>query len=157
MVFFSLSAIFRCLMPSSRVSDNANGANLAKKSSSSSKRKSSKAPVIVSYFPANPYISRLYSVSRPCFYSSAKQSSKHPLHQFNSFNKLINIHDTHRNVSFLSLGFVELLSAKASSRVSDDAQVASMKKWSSEKTETKVKGAPIVVSYFPVNSYLTRL
>ncbi|XP_017979782.1 PREDICTED: uncharacterized protein LOC108662753 [Theobroma cacao] len=51
---------------------------------------------------------------------------------------------------------------KAFSRVSDDAQVAGMmKKSSSEKTETKSqskgKGAPIVVSYFPVNSYLSRL
>ncbi|GMY22223.1 hypothetical protein FCV25MIE_17464 [Fagus crenata] len=43
----------------------------------------------------------------------------------------------------------------ALSRVSDDA----MKADSSEKAKNKSKssGAPIVVSYFPVNSYLSRM
>ncbi|XP_017979783.1 PREDICTED: uncharacterized protein LOC108662755 [Theobroma cacao] len=57
--------------------------------------------------------------------------------------------------------FLSCFLPKAFSRVSVDAQVACMKKSSSEKPETKSqskgKGAPIVVSYFPVNSYLSRL
>ncbi|KAG2669350.1 hypothetical protein I3843_14G029800 [Carya illinoinensis] len=47
----------------------------------------------------------------------------------------------------------------SSSRVSDDINVggSGMKECSSKKSRSKSSGARIVVSHFPVNSYLSRL
>ncbi|KAI8027897.1 hypothetical protein LOK49_LG02G01308 [Camellia lanceoleosa] len=60
-----LSTIFSCIMPSSwspRISDDANGQNLKARSSEKPKRKatkSSRAPIVLSYFPVNSQLSRL--------------------------------------------------------------------------------------------------
>ncbi|KAE9584900.1 hypothetical protein Lalb_Chr25g0283311 [Lupinus albus] len=50
-------------------------------------------------------------------------------------------------------------SKSSSSQVSDHAEGSQLKSLSSEKpkSKTKSKGAPIVVSYFPINSHLSRL
>ncbi|KAL6328492.1 hypothetical protein AAG906_038686 [Vitis piasezkii] len=52
-----------------------------------------------------------------------------------------------------------LSSSSSSPRASDDAGVLSPKKPSTvkDKSKSKSSGAPIVVSYFPVNSNLSRL
>ncbi|KAJ7949112.1 hypothetical protein O6P43_029493 [Quillaja saponaria] len=58
--------------------------------------------------------------------------------------------------SVLSSCFVP---SSSSSRVSDDAGSSKLKALSSEKsknTKAKSSGAPIVASYFPVNSYISR-
>ncbi|KAL4601441.1 hypothetical protein ACB092_11G274000 [Castanea dentata] len=43
------------------------------------------------------------------------------------------------------------------SQVSDDAMKAESSEKSKSKSKSKPSGAPIVVSYFPVNSMLSRL
>ncbi|KAJ9158718.1 hypothetical protein P3X46_024280 [Hevea brasiliensis] len=56
--------------------------------------------------------------------------------------------------------FVPSSSSSSSSRVADDAvQVSGMKAPNVEKPKSKPKSssAPIVVSYFPMNSYMSRL
>ncbi|OAY40085.1 hypothetical protein MANES_10G148400v8 [Manihot esculenta] len=57
--------------------------------------------------------------------------------------------------------FLPSSSSSSSSRVADDAvQVSSMKAPNAEnkpKSKSKSSTAPIVVSYFPINSYLSRL
>ncbi|OAY40087.1 hypothetical protein MANES_10G148600v8 [Manihot esculenta] len=57
--------------------------------------------------------------------------------------------------------FVPPSSSSSSSRVADDAvQASSMKAANAEnkpKSKSKSSRAPIVVSYFPVNSYMSRL
>ncbi|GMY22224.1 hypothetical protein FCV25MIE_17500 [Fagus crenata] len=55
------SALFTCFVPSesSRVSDDAMKADSSEKAKNKSKSKSSGAPIVVSYFPVNSYLSRL--------------------------------------------------------------------------------------------------
>ncbi|OIW11784.1 hypothetical protein TanjilG_14324 [Lupinus angustifolius] len=50
-------------------------------------------------------------------------------------------------------------STSSSAQVSDHAEGSQLKSISSEKPKSKSesKGAPIVVSYFPINSYPSRL
>ncbi|OAY40086.1 hypothetical protein MANES_10G148500v8 [Manihot esculenta] len=66
----------------------------------------------------------------------------------------------HLSAVFFSC-FVPSSSSSSSSRVADDAaQVSSMKVPNAEnkpKSKSKSSSTPIVVSHFPINSYLSRL
>ncbi|KDP43423.1 hypothetical protein JCGZ_16711 [Jatropha curcas] len=63
-------------------------------------------------------------------------------------------------VNFSAMFSCFVPSSSSSSRVSDDAEVSNIKGSNVQKPKSKSKSsssAPIVVSYFPINSYMSRL
>ncbi|KAJ7949111.1 hypothetical protein O6P43_029492 [Quillaja saponaria] len=64
------------------------------------------------------------------------------------------------SMALFSVLFSCFVVSSSSSRVSDDARSSKSKALSSDKSKNykaKSSGAPIVASYFPVNSYVSRL
>ncbi|KAK9910000.1 hypothetical protein M0R45_033977 [Rubus argutus] len=115
-------------MPSSQVSDDTAAAAANRKSKKSKSSSSTGAPIVVHHFPVNSYHSRIYI------------SFNHAMAPFFS--------------AFLSCFLPSFSSQRA--RASDDGKAPS-NSHSKESKKTKPSGAPIVVSHFPTNSYISRL
>ncbi|KAF9665420.1 hypothetical protein SADUNF_Sadunf16G0120800 [Salix dunnii] len=141
------SAIFSCFVPSSssRVSnDNVSAPEIKAPVSEKSKGKSKSAgaPIVASYFPVNSYPSRLSPMPTttipsanlgPSIDNKRKQEMGH-------FTAIFSC-------------FVPSASSRVTNEVTDEAHDNAEK----PKSKSKSSGAPILVSYFPTNSYLSRL
>ncbi|KAK7334794.1 hypothetical protein VNO80_26559 [Phaseolus coccineus] len=137
MSFFS--SFFNSFVPSSssssssmRVSDVEAGRESKAPSSEKQKKKSKSkgAPIVMTYFPMNSSLSRFSATS-----ISNSSYTKMPL---------------------LS-SFFSCFIPSSSGQVFDYGEGSSPSSSDKPKTKPKSKGAPLVVSYFPVNHYPSRL